>query len=103
MENLSKDKPLRAVQYQAVVAGVSAGGLEALKTLLSAIAADFALALVIVQHLHPEQSGFLVEHLDKDFYADGGHRWSKRANGSRTARCAPAMPLTTITGMSANS
>lgn len=65
MENLSKDKPLKAVHYQAVVAGVSAGGLEALKTLLSAIAADFTLALVIVQHLHPQQSGFLVEHLDK--------------------------------------
>lgn len=56
---------MRISHYQAVVAGVSAGGLEALKILLTAIAEDFSPALVIVQHLHPQQSGFLVEHLDK--------------------------------------
>jgi two-component system chemotaxis response regulator CheB len=65
MEDLSKDSPLRVQTYQAVVCGVSAGGLEALENLLEAIAADFTPALVIVQHLHPQQDDFMVAHLEK--------------------------------------
>lgn len=64
MEDLSKDKPLRARNYRAVVGGVSAGGLDALKCLLQAIGQDFTPALVIVQHLHPQQGDFLAEHLN---------------------------------------
>jgi two-component system, chemotaxis family, protein-glutamate methylesterase/glutaminase len=63
MEDLSKDPSVRLQNYQAVVGGVSAGGLAALKSLLGTLPADFALALVIVQHLHPQQDDFLVEHL----------------------------------------
>jgi two-component system chemotaxis response regulator CheB len=65
MENLSKDNYLKLRNFQAIVAGVSAGGLDALKSLLEVIPAGFALALVFVQHLHPQQSDFLVEHLGK--------------------------------------
>ena len=65
MEDLSKDKPLSARNYQAVVGGVSAGGLDALKSLLAVIPKDFALALAIVQHRRPEQDDFLAGHLSK--------------------------------------
>jgi two-component system chemotaxis response regulator CheB len=63
MEDLPKNNGVRPGGYQAVVGGVSAGGLDALTSLLSTITADFALALVIVQHLHPRQDDFLIEHL----------------------------------------
>ena len=36
--------------YELVVVGVSAGGLQALCTIASALTADFAMAMVIVQH-----------------------------------------------------
>ena len=65
MEDLSKNEFLRPRNYQAAVLGVSAGGLDALKSLLEVIPADFALGLVIVQHRHPWQDDFLVEHLSK--------------------------------------
>jgi two-component system chemotaxis response regulator CheB len=63
MEDLSKDNAVSMRTYQAVVGGVSAGGMDALKLLLGLIQSDFSPAMVIVQHLHPEQDDFLVEHL----------------------------------------
>lgn len=65
MENLSKDEPLKPRNYQAVVVGVSAGGLDVLKFLLESLPAEFDPAVVIVQHMHPQQSDFLIEHLNK--------------------------------------
>lgn len=38
-------------RYEAVVVGVSAGGIHALKTLFSALPKNFALPIVVVQHL----------------------------------------------------
>ncbi|MBF0344524.1 MAG: chemotaxis protein CheB [Nitrospirae bacterium] len=40
-------------KYEAVVIGVSAGGTNALKMILSSMPADFSLPVIIVQHLHP--------------------------------------------------
>lgn len=65
MENISKDHALSRRNYRAVVGGVSAGGWGVLKSLLKGLTADFAPAMVIVQHLHPEQDEFLVEHLGR--------------------------------------
>jgi two-component system chemotaxis response regulator CheB len=42
-----------APAYQAVVIGCSAGGLEALSTVLPSLPASFPVPLVIVQHLNP--------------------------------------------------
>jgi two-component system chemotaxis response regulator CheB len=66
MENLPKDNPLRLRNFEAVVSGVSAGGLEALKSLLAMLPEDFDLALVIVQHRLAQQDDFLTELLDKN-------------------------------------
>ena len=53
------------MRRQAVVVGVSAGGLDALKELLAAIPAGFGLAVIIVQHLHPQQDRFFIEFLSQ--------------------------------------
>jgi two-component system, chemotaxis family, protein-glutamate methylesterase/glutaminase len=45
--------------------GVSAGGLQTLKTILPALPADFPLPLAIVQHVGPDSDSFLVDYLDE--------------------------------------
>ncbi len=50
---------------RAVVVGVSAGGLDALKVLLPSIPGDFILPVVIVQHIHPQQDRFFIEYLSR--------------------------------------
>lgn len=55
-----KDAPR---QYEAVVIGVSSGGLNALSRLLPLLAPDVALAIIIVQHPHADN--FLAAYLDK--------------------------------------
>ncbi len=52
-------------RFKIVVIGVSAGGSEALGKVLSALSASFPLPVVVVQHLHPEQNGYMLEHLNK--------------------------------------
>ncbi|MEK8129339.1 chemotaxis protein CheB [Paenibacillus filicis] len=51
-------------QYEAVVIGVSAGGLRALSILLSALSAQFPLPLIIVQHTKEGCDSFLADHLN---------------------------------------
>ena len=50
--------------YEAVVIGVSAGGIEALKVLLPALPAAFPLPIAIVQHRDRRSDGFLAEYLN---------------------------------------
>jgi two-component system chemotaxis response regulator CheB len=50
--------------FEAVVMGVSAGGMYALKTILPALPATFPLPVAIVQHLGPQSDAYLAEHLD---------------------------------------
>ncbi|WP_018085120.1 chemotaxis protein CheB [Desulfurispora thermophila] len=57
-------KKSTAKRYEAVVLGVSAGGLNALRLLLPALKPDFSLPLVIVQHQHPAADDFLVRYLN---------------------------------------
>jgi two-component system, chemotaxis family, protein-glutamate methylesterase/glutaminase len=51
--------------YEAIVLGVSAGGLQALKTLLPALPASFPLPIAIVQHIGARSDNFLSEYLDR--------------------------------------
>ncbi len=53
------------VLYQAVVIGVSFGGLDALKTILPILVPDFPLPIMVVQHHDPRADDFLATHLDK--------------------------------------
>jgi len=49
--------------YRAVAVGASAGGLQALTIILGELAADFALPILVVQHLHASDDGRFAAHL----------------------------------------
>lgn len=51
--------------YEAIVIGASAGGMQALKVILSALPAVFALPLAIVQHINERSDGFMAEYLNQ--------------------------------------
>ncbi len=48
-------------RFEAVVIGSSAGGIQALSTVLSALPSEFPLPIIIVQHLHPESGAYLAK------------------------------------------
>src|SRR5207248_5386903 len=52
-------------QAQLVVVGASAGGIEALSTLVSTLAEDFPAPIVIAQHLDPSRTSHLDEILSR--------------------------------------
>jgi two-component system chemotaxis response regulator CheB len=52
--------------YKAIVMGVSAGGLDALKTILPALPSHFPIPIAIVQHRNGKSTdSFLAEYLDR--------------------------------------
>lgn len=53
------------MNYDAIVVGVSAGGMETLNTILPHLPADFALGVIVVQHMHPTSDDFLVRYLNE--------------------------------------
>src|SRR5216683_3041728 len=61
---------MQVPQYEAVVMGVSAGGIRALNTILSALPASFPSAIAIVQHVSESSDGFLAEHLNRSSALD---------------------------------
>jgi two-component system chemotaxis response regulator CheB len=52
---------MSALPYDAVVIGASAGGVEALSTLLPGLPADFPLPITIVLHVPPDRRSLLVD------------------------------------------
>ncbi len=54
-----------ATRYDAVVIGVSAGGLNALRTILPELPEDFPAAVIICQHLNPQSDDFIARYLDE--------------------------------------
>jgi len=54
----------RAVQFRAVVIGVSTGGVTALKRLLGGLPGDFPVPVLIVAHIMPESDDGLAVLLD---------------------------------------
>ena len=53
------------MKYEAIVIGVSAGGMSALSTILSCLPDDFALPIIVVQHMDPNSRDYLPDHLDR--------------------------------------
>ena len=51
--------------FKMIVIGVSAGGTDALCEIFTTLPASFPLPVAVVQHLHPEQDGYMLEHLNK--------------------------------------
>ncbi|MEU9692659.1 chemotaxis protein CheB [Amycolatopsis japonica] len=62
MSGLSRS---RAVPYEIVAIGASAGGVKALLTVLEALPADFPVPVLIVQHLDPLHDTVLADLLDR--------------------------------------
>lgn len=52
------------MKYEAIVIGVSSGGMITLDKILRHLPSDFALSIIIVQHQHPESDDFLARFLD---------------------------------------
>jgi two-component system chemotaxis response regulator CheB len=53
------------VTDRAIVIGASAGGLNALKTILTSLKEGFDLPILIVQHISPHSDNYITKHLDK--------------------------------------
>lgn len=51
------------MKYRAIVTGGSAGGVEALTSILSAFPSGFCLPVLVAQHLHPHDDGSMARHL----------------------------------------
>jgi len=49
--------------FEAIVIGSSAGGINALSTILATLPGEFPLPIVIVQHLHPNSESYLAHIL----------------------------------------
>lgn len=56
----------RSEAFRAVVIGGSTGGVEALTAILPALPGDFALPVLLVQHLHPSDDGALAGHFGRE-------------------------------------
>jgi two-component system chemotaxis response regulator CheB len=56
---------IKSLTYEAVVIGVSSGGIDALKILLPCLSADFAAAVIVVQHRHSDSGNLLVQVLQE--------------------------------------
>jgi len=52
------------MDYQSIVIGASAGGMNALQTILKCLDKNFSIPIMIVQHLHPEGDDFMARHLN---------------------------------------
>lgn len=52
------------MKYQAIVIGVSSGGLNVLKKLLPALPADFCLPIIIVQHVGAHSENYWIDVLN---------------------------------------
>lgn len=55
---------MKTLKYEAVVMGVSAGGFEALETILSPLPTDLPIPVIIVQHLHRTSKDYLIKHFN---------------------------------------
>ncbi|MCF8495716.1 MAG: chemotaxis protein CheB [Alphaproteobacteria bacterium] len=51
--------------HEAIVIGVSAGGMEALKSILSVLPPSFSIPVAIVQHVARTSDSYLVEYLNR--------------------------------------
>jgi two-component system, chemotaxis family, protein-glutamate methylesterase/glutaminase len=51
--------------FEAVVLGVSAGGMHALKAIIPELPATFSVPIAIVQHLGAQSDAYLVEYLNR--------------------------------------
>ena len=52
------------MKYRSIVIGASAGGMDAIKTILMPLEEAFAASILIVQHVSPHSHGYMVNYLN---------------------------------------
>ncbi len=52
------------MDYETIVMGASAGGMNALQKILKCLNKNFPKPIIIVQHLHPQGDDFMARHLN---------------------------------------
>ena len=52
------------MKYEAVVIGVSAGGMKALGEILPRLPSDFPLPIIIVQHISPQSDNYMITYFN---------------------------------------
>jgi two-component system, chemotaxis family, protein-glutamate methylesterase/glutaminase len=65
-EKGNKHSKIKNCKYKAIVIGVSAGGLKALKTILLGLPLDFAFSVIIVAHRHSDSDDYLEQYLNRE-------------------------------------
>ncbi len=53
------------MNYKAIVIGSSAGGLNALRTILTMLGSDFKIPIIIVQHTSPSSDNYITKYLNE--------------------------------------
>ena len=66
IQKSNNDYITKSHKYKVIVIGVSAGGIKALKTILSVLPSKFALSVIIVMHRHKDTDGYLERLLDNE-------------------------------------
>src|SRR5256885_11115098 len=76
--------------FECVAIGASAGGVRALRTVLSGLPAAFPVPIVIVQHVEPRGDCYLSEILDRATAIDVKEAEDKEAMPAQNAPNGPA-------------
>lgn len=66
MKQLSAQTPSTTPFFKAIVIGVSAGGMEALMSIIPKLPEDFNCPIIIVQHRSASEDDFLVEYFNRN-------------------------------------
>ena len=83
-------RPSKRVPYEAVVIGVSAGGLHALRAILPRLPKNFPVPVVVVQHRGADSDGFFAEYLDQRCLVQVKEAEEKEEAAPGTVYLAPA-------------
>lgn len=78
------------MNYEAIVIGVSSGGMSALRLLFSALPANFSLPIIIIQHVSPRSDNQWIKYLNKDSQLHIKEADEKEEIKAGTAYIAPA-------------
>src|SRR5690606_34589795 len=54
-------------RYKAIVMGLSSGGMEAMKSIFSALPASFRIPIIVVQHMSPNSDSQWISAVKKNF------------------------------------
>jgi len=73
---------INKMRYEAIVIGVSSGGMNAMKILFSLLPNDFSIPIIIVQHLSPRSNGKWISLLKSNLPLKEADEKEKIENGN---------------------